>query len=498
MKTCSPAAISAGVRAEMPLAEAAALLEARRFREVCLVEHDPQADRAALRALAAWCGRFSPRVGLEPGLHPETLYFDVTGCGPVFHGEAAFLRQVLRELTGCGRLARAGLADSIGAAWAVAHAAPLAMACETAQPVGMVSGDLPPAAFLIPAGKTRAALGALPVAALRLPPASVATLAELGVHRIEELLNLPRSELPSRLGVAVLERWDQALGSRAELFEPVRPLAPPQAEWNGEHPLTDGQALERLLADLVESVVDQARRLGQGVLRLAFRFQTTEQVQTDEQAAPRWTLEFVRPCLALPHILSVLRLRLERLTWAAPPTAAWVRATQMAPCEWRQTALPGDGETTVPPREMAGLLDRLTSRLGRHAVLTVQLCADPAPERAQRFQLAVGVPAAADAPGPVVAAGAGAVGRRPLRLMTSPCRARATLAGPQEIPTCIWWENHVHAVRRAWGPERIESGWWRAASVCRDYYRLELHTGQRLWVFRHLETQEWFIHGRFD
>ena len=60
------------------------------------------------------------------------------------------------------------------------------------------------------------------------------------------------------------------------------------------------------------------------------------------------------------------------------------------------------------------------------------------------------------------------------------------------------WDRRDHRVIRAWGPERIETGWWRDQSICRDYFRIETQTGQQLWLFRCFEQATWFIHGAFD
>lgn len=49
----------------------------------------------------------------------------------------------------------------------------------------------------------------------------------------------------------------------------------------------------------------------------------------------------------------------------------------------------------------------------------------------------------------------------------------------------------------SWGPERIETGWWRGLTVCRDYWRVETETHQHLWVYRDLRSGDWFLHGEF-
>ena len=55
-----------------------------------------------------------------------------------------------------------------------------------------------------------------------------------------------------------------------------------------------------------------------------------------------------------------------------------------------------------------------------------------------------------------------------------------------------------YRLARHWGPERIETGWWRGQSAGRDYFRVETATGSRYWLFRRLRDGKWFLHGTFE
>lgn len=69
----------------------------------------------------------------------------------------------------------------------------------------------------------------------------------------------------------------------------------------------------------------------------------------------------------------------------------------------------------------------------------------------------------------------------------------------REVPQVLWRVNDNTALRvaDAWGPERIETGWWRGLTVCRDYWRIEIDTKQHFWVYRDLRSNAWFLHGEF-
>ena len=71
-------------------------------------------------------------------------------------------------------------------------------------------------------------------------------------------------------------------------------------------------------------------------------------------------------------------------------------------------------------------------------------------------------------------------------------------AAPQGPPVRFEWEGRSHRVLQHWGPERIETGWWTERQVARDYYRVEIDTGEWYWVFRRLGEEDWFVHGVFE
>src|SRR5262249_22934134 len=148
------------------------------------------AHQAALRGLAAWCLQFSPVVAVEEAATPECLLLDIAGCSPLFGGEQSLAGQVVRAFAERGLSVRGAVADTVGAAWAAAH-------------------YLRPTAVL-PPEQHEAALGPLPIEALRLAPDAVGKLRQLALGTVGQLQALPRETLPSRFGVEALRRLDQA------------------------------------------------------------------------------------------------------------------------------------------------------------------------------------------------------------------------------------------------------------------------------------------------
>ncbi|HEX8782593.1 MAG TPA: DNA polymerase Y family protein, partial [Steroidobacteraceae bacterium] len=107
------AAARLGLKAGMALADARAM-----YPTLTVADADAQADRRLLEAIADWCDRYTPLVGLDP---PDGLTLDITGCAHLFGGEAAFCSDIVQRLERQGLAARAAIADTVGCAWAVAR-----------------------------------------------------------------------------------------------------------------------------------------------------------------------------------------------------------------------------------------------------------------------------------------------------------------------------------------------------------------------------------------
>src|SRR5207237_475258 len=143
--------------------------------------------------------------------------------------------------------------------------------------------------------------------------------------------------------------------------------------------------------------------------------------------------------------------------------------------------------------ELSALIDRLSVRVGREAVTRVVLVPDPQPEYVCRFEPLVGPacragpegeapsgrditsPAEAVSPGPARQAGPTGAGElrvfvhRPLRLLPEPAAIEVVSVVPDGPPIRFWWAGADYQVAHSWGPERIETGWWRGRDVRRDY-----------------------------
>ena len=87
---------------------------------------------------------------------------------------------------------------------------------------------------------------------------------------------------------------------------------------------------------------------------------------------------------------------------------------------------------------------------------------------------------------------------RPFRLLGAPEPIDVISIIPDGPPLRMAWQRENARVVRSWGPERIETGWWRTEDVERDYYRAEWEDGTHVWIYRDRRSGRWFLHGFFD
>jgi protein ImuB len=462
ISVCGSKAERLGLYPGQPLAEARALLPKGAF-----LPADFAADRSALCQLAIDSQRFSPLVGLEEADLPESLFCDVTGCTHLWNGEGPFLRAVRRYWRKRGYHIQLALASTMGAAWALAHYR------ETS---------------LVPVGDEQAAISDLPVAALRLPPASLGALVALGLYTVGDVLGLPREALASRFGVILPKRLNQALGLCPETFVCERLKEPLSVSREWEVPIDDRLALAHLCLLMLRELLSKAGRLGMGLVELEGEART-------ETGPVAIGIALVEPTRDERHLMQLVELQLERRTWSGGVVALSWTALRLGYAQQAQNSWFGDDSQAKSSKAFNSLIDRLSSRLEDKAVLRAEILADSQPEHAVRL-----VPWTNTKPNKteVFTLSPEQSRARPFRLLGIPQPIDVASVVPDGPPFRMVWQKQDCRVLRSWGPERIATGWWKAQDVERDYYRAECEDGTHVWIYRDQKNGRWFLHGFFD
>src|ERR1700729_4275825 len=108
------AAQAAGLRVGMPATKAQALVPG-----LVIQDADPAGDAEALERLGLWMLRgFAPIIAADA---PNGIVIDSTGADHLYGDETAMLAALLEKLGSVGLCARAAIADSWGAAHALAR-----------------------------------------------------------------------------------------------------------------------------------------------------------------------------------------------------------------------------------------------------------------------------------------------------------------------------------------------------------------------------------------
>lgn len=482
------------------------------------------ADRLALRRLALWVGRYGPRRNVDG---TDGLWIDVSGVPHLFGGEARLLADLVGRLARAGITARAGLAGTVGAAFALARYG--------------VNGTRV-FAVASPGGEAKA-LHDLPVEALRLDADAVVLLRRLGLRRIGQLYDLPRPALARRfrdglgrartsarraedLALGLIGRLDAALGS---LVEPRRPLVEPPAHRVLKlfvEPLLSHEGLATAVRQALETLVGGLAERGAGVRRLRLLVFRSDGTMAAVAAGTGV------PSVDAGHLFGLLAERMAAIDAGYGLDAIAVEAVRTEAVRPEEVALSArltDGARKDP----AVVLDRLAGRLGAARVVRLRPVASHWPERSEATISVLADQASGQKPeskhestgesrGESRGENTGAAwlppasgAARPAFVLPAPEPIAVMAEVPDGPPLRFTWRRVGHRIAKAEGPERIEPEWWGFIDPAaagpggpprpRDYYQLEDDQGGRFWVFREglfeREAEDgapaWFLHGVF-
>ena len=488
----NPLATRAGLTPGMPLADARAVVP-----DVVVQPADPAGNALALESLARWADRFTPRVMPDAR---DTIFLDIAGCTRLFGGEEALTRSLRAALENFGLTVRLALADTPGAAWALAH-----------------YGDEDPAMTATgtgPAGLNDA-LAQLPVAALRLSTDVVDALVSFGLDKISTLSVLEPIELIRRFGMEPVRRLQQALGQVDEPIVPLRPPPPREAQRAFAEPISRPADIRAALDGLLDDLCLSLSRAGEGARRLQL---VCHRADGDRRTL---TIGTSRPLRRKKPLMGLFAEKLDRVEPGFGIDEIVLATDVVETIDELQTDWSGEaaeGHHAADEEELADLLDRLGNRFGFGRIGRPVPRQSWLPERAAHHQPPLSGPEVRRGVSPAAARPAVATDwprdrRRPLRLLSPPEPVEAVTLEAGGPLQGFRRQGRLHRLRAVEGPERLECEWWREEAPRRDYYLVEDEMGCRYWLFREgardsagtgdpghgqpVTAPRWFLHGLF-
>ncbi len=519
----SPLARHAGVRTDMPLNEANALLRRAAGKPVgssqssnhqrtvpggatddqfYVFEHDPTADLAALRQFVETLEKFSPVIGIEQDLRqidgrkktktntrfqPSSILLEVTGLSELFGGYPALATAVLQHCQQLGYCARIAIANTIGLAWGVAH---FSSDCRFDSPA------------VIPIEQTQITAH-LPVSGLRIDATTGQTLSRLGITTVGQLLAIDRADLRSRLGDDLIRRLDQLTGKTQEAVIVSRKLPEFTANDALQYPTNHHKTIEVIVERLVIQLCTElkSRQLGSLVWKVRL-------LSEQRAASVDLRVSLFQATSTAEHVVPLVSMQLEQALQNSKRHELNVHEVivEVSSCvllvqKQRQLF---DENPRLDRQALSHLINRLSSRLGAENVVYPTFRSGAQPELSFQFRPLVDPQRTGRGTKTIPTSH---VRGRPLRLLSPPVpvavrreaiKDRATaFRKPAQITFHSGVNRSAQSIVRSWGPERIETGWWRGATVQRDYWSIVTQTGTQFWVFCDLKQNKWFIHGEF-
>ncbi|WP_096086426.1 hypothetical protein [Agaribacterium haliotis] len=457
----SPPCFEQGVKLDMNLANASLLLEAE------TQARDYQAELLLLKSLADQLYEFTPYIDTQHQASGAALILELSTCLKLFNGLERLLEAIYSCVSQRGLEYQAALAGSSEAAWLLAGSSKHCWA------YAMADSD---------------ALLGLNVSELNIDEATKDSLRKSGFRNLAEL----KKQLVKSGGQAFRTRWGAGLADylnalfmanavQSDLFH--RPLfrcreqfyEPEQAYRSSlefDYPLVSIDLLDAPMRQLLEELGTYLQQNQLQCSGITWAFGSIDQ---------RHSSMPVRCERVHKDYLLLLELSLIQLQQLGLPFEVDRLSIEQADLHSAELATEKLASFTEKQdsRDEQLLLRRMQARLGRKNVRKLSLVDEHVPELASTS-------VAADELALTHLPQALAEAERPSWLLKSPLK----LAVDKQK---LFWQGPLQLIR---GPERIESHWWDEPCA-RDYFVALRDDQVRLWVYRDLRQQDWYVHGIF-
>ncbi|CAM3756979.1 DNA polymerase Y family protein [Mucilaginibacter galii] len=452
----SPLAEAQGAFTGMAVADARAAVP-----ELLAIDDIPGKNAKLLRLLGLWCIRYTPTVAIDI---PNGLILDISGCAHLWGGERNYLKEIVLKLRNAGFDARAAIADTLGAAWAVAHFAKVSP--------------------IVASGMQAKAISALPTAALRLETELLLKLQKLGFRTIGPLLSISATVLRRRFGTVLLVRINQALGKENEVLTPIELPVAYMARLPCLEPIRTAVgieiAIEKLLSELCLRLQDEGKGLRKANLKC----------QRIDGRKVQVSITTTKGSHSVSHLMRLFKLQVSKIEPALGIELFLLEAPRVEDMETVQDQLWAEPKG-LADTDLAQLLDRIAGKVGAAAIKRYLPSEHYWPEHSiKKANSLTEKPTTAWPTKP-----------RPISLLSPPEPIEVMALVPDNPPKMFIHKGKRHQITKADGPERIGREWWQDSGEHRDYFAVEDSEGRRYWLFRSGYYDggdaQWYLHGYF-
>jgi len=422
-----------------------------------LHHRDLEKEKTQLIAMADWAQQYTPMVSIAEG---NNLLLEISASLDLFGGLSALKQRIETDFS-------RDWAYSLQTAVSPTPLASRMLARFSDAPLVERSEDL------------RSILGKLPITELLLNEKKLLEkLQKIGVANLQDLWRLPRASLARRFGQRLIKHLDKLLAYQADpqplhqepVFFDASIELPYEASNNKSVSIVAGQLLQQLESFL--------RQRDASVAQLIFRLSHFDKTSQD------LPIGFRQCTRDAEHIHDLLEEHLSRLRLSAAVCEVRLLVNEILPFIAHNKAVfsahvladqnIAESNLNKDP-DWQNLLDQLQNRFGHQAVQYLQAENDHRPECAWSYQSLI--PDDKDVNQK----------QRPLWLLEQ----AQHLSQRNNKP---YYHGVLHFIS---GPERIESGWWQESQNHRDYYVVQDVSCRYLWVYRDLQSKQWYLHGFF-
>lgn len=275
-------------------------LEAEALGDLILLSRSLELESSARAIILECATTFSPRIE-EVSTHTSCSFvLDISGTERLF-GPSEKLAQRLRlSLTAAGFLASIAVSANF----------------DTARLKAATGRGI----TIIPTGEEAKALANLPISSLEMDDGALETFAMWGIRTLDELVNLPETELVIRLGSKACAWRSLARGKAEHTFQPILPSLSLEEFCEFETPVEQIDSLLFIGARMIDYLVTRASGHALSLASMTVR------LKLDRDRTYETT---IRP--AIPTTNRKLLLKLLQLEFAAhPPQSAVIALTLKA------------------------------------------------------------------------------------------------------------------------------------------------------------------------